>query len=117
MNTRTHLYIVIFSASKQYRYEFDAPADSDSLHNSLAFEELEKQLNQYLKKEFPDEPIAYYTSARVEEISPEHRERWEQYPPLDEEAVANIEKLLAREIRDRLSNEELNSDAPWADIN
>ncbi len=117
METRKHLYIVSFANSNKYRYEFDAPANAESLHNSLAFEKLEKQLNQNLKKEFPEEPIAYYTSARVEEISPDHREKWSQFPPLDEQALATIEKLLAKEIRDQLATQELNSDAPWSDIN
>lgn len=117
METRKHLYIVSFSDSDKYRYSFDAPSDSDSMNNSQAFDELEKQLNRYLKAKFPEEPIAYYTSARVEEFSPEHIAEWEQYPPLNEEALQAIEKLLVKEIQDDIDTQDLNSDAPWSDIN
>lgn len=99
MEAKRHYYIVCFADSKKYRYEFDAPACDGLLEKPHPFEAIEAELKQRLQKIFPGEPVAYYTSAKVTEIEPEHIGRYKDLPVLDSSSIDDVCELLAKEIR------------------
>ncbi len=77
--------------------------------------EVEAELNDFLKAEFPEDPSTYYTTPKVVPIEWSDREEYLEYPELDKKAIEEIKQVLAHEIRDMNSNKELNSNAPYAD--
>lgn len=110
------LYIVSFADSEQYRYEFKSNEPIESLKHSCPLDAIADRLYSSLKNRFPDEPIAYYTTPKVVEISWLNRDKYKGYPLLDESAVEEIETLLATEIEDQMSLQNLNSNAPFDSI-
>lgn len=103
------LYIVSFGDSRQYRME------AEEVGTPLL--EIENKLNTMLQTKFPGDTFAYFTTPKVVEISWEHRDRYAEYPELDGKAVADIEEVLVKEVEERNALRELDSDAPYADIN
>ncbi len=112
MENTKHLYIVSFGDSKQYRIEV-----SDDKVNGVAKDtrlvQFENELNEYLKQEFPEGTFAFYTTPKVTEISEAHRDQFESYPPLNEEAVDEIKKVLVKEVKVMTADKQLNDNAPW----
>ena len=115
MEKTKRLFIVSFGDSRKYRMEYDDALDPHALVHSAPFTEIENELNEYLKKEFPDETFAYYTSPKVTEVEWDHRDQYASYPVLDASAIDSIQKLLAKEVRDMNANKVLNDNAPYAD--
>ncbi|MBD5227426.1 MAG: hypothetical protein HDS67_05180 [Bacteroidales bacterium] len=115
MEKTNRLFIVSFGDSRKYRMEYADALDPHALVHSAPFTEIENELNEYLKKEFPDETFAYYTSPKVTEVDWEHRDKYASYPVLDAAAIDSIKKLLAKEVRDMNANKTLNNNAPYAD--
>lgn len=115
-NNEQKLYIVGFGDSRKYLYACKNVPGRDAMHHMTPFVELEKELNDYLKTQFPNESFAYYTSVRATEVDPSHRAMYEkEYPPLNAEAIENIKKELVREIKDEDATKMLNDNAPFAD--
>lgn len=110
------LYIVSFADSEKYRFEFNSDEPAGALQHSSPLVEIEERLCKTLKAKYPDEPIAYYVTPKAVEVSWSNRDKYKDYPLLDEEAVKTIEALLASEIEDQMSLQELNSNAPFDDI-
>lgn len=101
-------YIVSFGNSDRY---FLHDVDNKTLAN------IEAQLNAFLKSKFPDETFAYYTTPKVDEVSDKNRDKYKSYPPLDAKAIESIKKVLTTEVADMEANRNLNSDAPFANVN
>lgn len=116
MKAKKHLYIVSFGNSEKYRYVYDAPAYEGISDKPSPFGKIEKQLTDYLESKFPMEPVAYYTSAKAVEVYPEHVDKFASYPVLDEKAIAEIEKVLEKEVREQMANKDINRDAPWSNV-
>lgn len=108
METPKKLYIVAFGDSRQYRLEH--AEDEPSVLAAV-----ERQLNDYLRERFPGDTFAYFTTPKVTEIDWEHRDRYADYPELDDKAVAEIKDVLVKEVEDRASLQQLDSDAPYAE--
>lgn len=118
MDTKKRLYIVSFGDSDKYRYEYTEPEGADALlHRPDPFQPLEKRLGEYLAKRFPGKSFADLISARATEVLPGHAGRYAGYPLLDEKAISRIEEILSNEAANREDQKELDSNAPWADIN
>ena len=100
------LYIVSFGDSEKYRLAVKE-GDSDPLQG------LEKELDSYLRERFPGDSFAYFTSPKVTEVTWEHRDRYENYPELNDKAIENIKAVLVKEVKDRNDMQQLNSDAPY----
>ena len=116
MEAKRHYYIVSFADSKKYRYEYDAPACDGLLEKPHPFEAFEQKLRESLHKEFPGEPVAYYTSAKVTEIDPSHASRYADLPVLDEKSLKEVRDLIAKQIEVAKAAQQLNSDAPWSNV-
>lgn len=117
MSEKKHLYIVSFGDSRKYRLEYQSQFDEDSLlHRPEPFAGIEKELNDYLRSLFPDENFAYFTSAKVEEVNWSERDKYMDYPVLDDKAVAEIKAELKREVKDSNSLKTLDLNAPYADV-
>lgn len=116
MNRIKHIYIVSFGDSRKYRFVFDDIYENGK-HKDTPLVKLENYLNSYLKKEFPGETFAYYTTPKITEVSPEHESQFTSYPPLDEKAVEEIKAELKREIMVMNEARQQSSDAPWNDVN
>lgn len=104
------IYIVSFSDSNKYLLE-DSKAVADSKLVAI-----EKELNDYLAKEFPEDTFAYYTSPKVVEISEDQKDNFKGYAKLDEGAVEIIKKELADEIKNLNANKRMDLNAPFADV-
>lgn len=115
MENNKHIYIVSFGDSKEYKLEYEG-AESNA-ENEASLIKLENYLNAFLKEKFPNGSFAYYTTPKITEIAPEHMSQFESYPPLDDEAVEEIKKVLVREVKVMNSDKELNSNALWSDVN
>ena len=112
MESKNKLYIVSFGDSRKYRLPFvELPSDRTPLAN------MEKELNEYRKKEFPDDNFAYFTTPKVTEVDWDHRDKYESYPLLDGKAIEEIKKVLSEEVKDMRSTQEMNDDAPFSDVN
>ncbi len=116
MEKKKHLYIVSFADSEKYRLECFSDEEDYALAHVNPVEKIEKEIKEYLQKEFPGKPLAYYENAKVVEINPEHSEQYENYPLLDNEALKKIEANLTKEIQERAAVNELNSDAPFSNV-
>lgn len=109
------LYVVSFGDSKKYLMDYTVPAGTDQLHKPNPFDNIEKELTSWLRKEVPEATdLAYFTSARATEVYADHRGRYAGYPVLDASAAKEIEQELLREVRDRMSVREENVNAPWS---
>lgn len=115
METTQRIYIVSFGDSNQYRFTFDDKNDGYALHHSNPLANVEKEIRTYLESLFPNVGLAFYYTPKVVEVEPSHAARYQAYPPLDAKAIEEIKHVLAKEVRDRRSIEELNSNAPFAD--
>ncbi len=118
MENKKKLYIVSFGDSRKYRLPFTEKDFSDGLHHAdmNPLFPIENEIRAYLDELFPGENLAFYTSAKVTEVEWDHRDKYESYPLLDQEAVSAIKQELAKEVRDMMATQELNSDAPYSNI-
>ena len=117
MENRKRLYIVSFGDSRQYRVLFESDTQEYPLRHSdpEPLVKAERAIETYLKKRFPGESLAYYTTPRVSEIDWSHRDRYDSYPLLDDKAVAEIEKVLSKEIENEQYQASIDSNAPFSD--
>lgn len=115
MNTQNaqleKIYLVSFGNSDKYVLR-----DTESGEKSY-LTRIESELNNFLREKFPNEPFAYFTSPRVDEISEANPEDYASYPKLDAKAVDAIKKVLSEEVEDLEANKSINSDAPYANVN
>ncbi|MBD5195454.1 MAG: hypothetical protein HDS12_00320 [Bacteroides sp.] len=82
--------------------------------NNTDIKLVEKEVKEYLKVKFPEiEALPFYSSMTVEEVDADEAEG---YPEFNAEALKNIEKTLSREVEDARSLDELNNNAPFANI-
>lgn len=107
MESKYRLFIVSFSDSKKYKLIRMA---GDHLK---VLNDIENYLNDYLRKEFPTETFAYYTTPKVVEINYDHRDSYDSYPDLNADAVKQIKDELKREIKVMEAEKELDRDAPY----
>lgn len=109
------VYIVSFGNSDKYRYEYTMPASADELHKPNPFADIEKRLTNHLLAHAPiAHDLAYYTSAKATEVH--DAARYASYPPLDENAIKTIEKVLLTEVCNQLANEKEDLNAPFAEV-
>ncbi len=115
MNTQNaaleKIYLVSFGNSDKYILRDSEVGEKSYLTR------IESELNNFLRDKFPNEPFAYFTSPRVDEISSDTAEKYSKYPKLDAKAVDAIKKVLSAEVEDLEANKTLNSDAPFANVN
>ena len=113
MNTQTNanekLYLVSFGNSSKYLLR-DTASGKDSLLTKI-----EAELNGYLRTKFPDEAFTYYTAPKVEEVL--NADDYKGYPVLDEKAMNSVKEVLAREVANMASQDKLDSNAPFANVN
>ncbi|MCM1378025.1 MAG: hypothetical protein NC186_06225 [Prevotella sp.] len=103
------LYIISFSDSRKYRLETAIPEGAERSIEKKPIEDIEAVVKDYLKKRFPDEPLAYFFTPRVEEISWEHRDQYADLPELNDEEISLIEKELAGEVEQMEAVRKVNS--------
>lgn len=116
MEGRKRLFIVSFGDSDKYRVEFNDESTNPYEHPSpVAW--AEKSLNDYLKEKFPGKTFAYYTTPKVTEVDWSHRDRYADYPVLDEKAIEKIKPVLVEEVENMRYQKKLNDDAPFSDVN
>ena len=101
------LYLISVGDSRQFRFKAE---DGHAIQVKL-----ENELNDYLKKRFPEGNYAYFTSPRLVEIPVEEEEKYTSSPEYNDEAVAEIEKVLSTEIEAMEADRQLNNNAPNAD--
>lgn len=105
------MYVVSFGHSDKYLITGTRHEVEHRLHA------VEKEFNDALKAKYPDEPFAYFTTPRLTEVDPSHEQKYAGYRQFDDQAVAEIRKILGREIKDMEDTREINSDAPFSDVN
>ncbi len=115
MNTHTEslekIYLVSFGNSGKYILHDEASGKDSRLTK------VEAELNSFLRKRFPDESFAYFTTPRVDEISNEDATEYASYPLLDSAAVDQIKDVLVKEVEDMEATRRINRDAPYSDVN
>ena len=93
-------YIVSLGDSQKYRV------------NGAELKKYSEELKEYLSTQFAGEAIKYYDTANVEESDDP-----EKYPELTHVEFEKIKTDLKRQIEVRNEDTELNSDAPYSDVN
>lgn len=116
MDKRTRLLLVSFGNSKQYRLEYKVPEKATALHKPSPVENIEEEVRQYLEKEFPGQYLAYFTTPKVEEMSLGHKATFDTYPPLNADAIKEIEYVLSEEVKVQEANRRLNHNAYYAEV-
>lgn len=116
MEIKKRIYLVSFSDSKTYRVEFDDVANVDPYHHTNPLEDVEKNIRDYLDKEFPGEALAYYSTPKITEVDPARKDEYEKYPVLDKVEVEKIKADLKRQVEVRNDDNTLDSDAPYSNI-
>ena len=96
----TKTYIVSLGDSKKYRA------------TGAQLKQYEEELKKYLSKEFAGEPINFYDSTSVEECSDP-----DAYPELTHVEFEKVKTDLKRQLEVRAGYEQLDSDAPYSDVN
>ncbi|MDE5774526.1 MAG: hypothetical protein K2H86_08745 [Muribaculaceae bacterium] len=110
-NAEKKLYIVSFGHSDSYTLMDTEEGAKATLAR------VESELNKYLTGLYPENTFAYYTTPRITEVDPAHADRYAGYAPLDESAVARIEKVLSEEVANMNDQAQLDSDAPFSNVN
>lgn len=95
----TKTYIVSLGDTKKYRV------------SGADLKKYSEELKDYLSSEFAGEAIKYYDTASVSES-----EDSEKYPELTHVEFEKIKTDLKRQIEVRNEDQELNSDAPYSDV-
>ncbi len=116
METKKILYLVRFCDSREYCVEFEDIKNVDPFHHTNPLEEVEKELTDYLKGEFPEESLAYYVTPKVTEVEWRDHDKYASYPMLDAKAVEDIKETLRRGVEVMVQNQEDNSDAPFSNV-
>ena len=109
---KNRLYIISFGDSRKYRLLYD-PATGSAKGALEPFVDYEKELNEYLAKEFPGDTYAYYTTPRVTEIEESMVSEYDDYPLFDRRAMEEVKRELVREIQVMNDNRERNSNDAW----
>lgn len=117
MEAKKRLYIVSFGDSNKYRVEFEDVANVDPFHHTNPLCKVEAEIEEYLGKLFPGEPLAYYETPKVTEVNWDDRAEYESYPVLDDTAVKEIEAVLKKGVENMESQKVLDNNAPYADVN
>lgn len=103
------IYLVSFGGSDKYILRDYASGKESKLTR------IEAELNAFLKSKFPDESFAYFTSPKVQDIS--NPDDYKGYPELDAKAIENIKGVLTDEVENLESQQLLNRNAPFANVN
>ncbi|MDE7442254.1 MAG: hypothetical protein K2M69_08830 [Muribaculaceae bacterium] len=96
----TKTYIVSLGDSKKYRA------------TGADLKKYSDELKEYLSSEFAGEAIKYYDTASVSESDDPMK-----YPELTHVEFEKVKSDLKRQIEVRNEDKELNSDAPYSDVN
>ena len=111
------LYVVSFGNSRKYLMEYTVPAHADQLRKPNPFAHIEAALRAYLERHLPEaNDFTYYTSARATEVCSGHRDRYADYPALNDRSLQEIEHELLNEVRDGRANRRISLNAPFAQI-
>ena len=105
-----HLYLISFGTGSEYRYyaKSAAPVEIKTADDVKAF----------LKKEFPDAAgMKFIVTPDVKAIPRGDEGKYAAYPELDSVTLKDIEAHLETEHEVKRATKELNSDAPYDDIN
>lgn len=105
------LYLVSFGHSDTYALS------ASHEEATVCLDRIEAELNAALKSRFPEDTFAYYTTPRVTEVDADHSSEYAGYPALDEKAVEAIKKVLETEVQNMNDQNQLDSDAPFANVN
>ena len=116
MENKKRIYLVKFSDSKTYRVEFEDEETVDPYHHTNPLAKVEKEIKDYLEKEFPAQSLAYYTTPKITEVDASRKDEYEKYPVLDQIEIDKIKTDLKRQIEVRDDTQMLSSDAPYSDI-
>lgn len=111
------LYIVSFGDLKKYRYDYVDSTEGSMMDHAEPLKEIEDEIRDYLAKEFPGEALAYYTTAKVTEVNVADRDKYSEYPYLDRVEIEKIKADLKRQIEVRNADKEMDSDAPYSNVN
>lgn len=116
MEDKKRYYLVSFGNSRIYRLEYNVE-DGEHHRSHEPFAKVEKELNDYLKREFPDGTFTYFTSPKVTEITKDEDEhKYHGYPELDAKALDDLKNLLKREVEDMEAVKKSNSNAAFSTI-
>lgn len=116
MEDRKKIYIVSFGDSRKYKVEF-TDESRDPYRRANPLDGIEQELRDFLNKEFPDEPVAYYVTPKVTEIVAGGDVDPSDYPRLDAYAIEQIKASLRRDMQVMEDNKKLDANALYADIN
>lgn len=116
MDSKKRLFIVSFGNSREYRLEVSDSGDSYLLIHKDPLEKVEVEIKEYLSSRFPGQNLAYFESAKATEVDPDDM-KYADYPELDEQGIAEIEKELVTEVEMRSATRELDRDAPYSNVN
>ncbi len=115
MENKKRFYLVSFGNSSVYRIAYNEE-DGENHRSHEPFAKIEKELNDYLKQEFPDKTFTYFTSPKITEISDDEDGKYQGYQELDAKAVEDIKHVLKREIEDMEAVKESNSNAKFSNV-
>lgn len=115
MEDKKKYYLVSFGNSSVYRLEYNVE-DGEHHRSHDPFARIEKELNDYLKREFPDKTFTYFTSPKITELSDDKDGKYQEYKELDAKAVEDIKHVLKREIEDMEAVKESNSNAAFSTV-
>lgn len=107
---RQRMFIISFGDSRKYKLI----TDSYDRHTALEpVDVAEADLTGYLKRLFPADTFAYFTTPRITEVDIQHADRYADYPDFNEQAVREIKEELKHEVEVMEANREHNSNDPW----
>lgn len=110
------LFIVSFGDSRKYRYEYIDRTEGTSMNHADPLKEVEKEMRDYLEKEFPGQSLTYYYTPKVTEVNMSDSSKFAEYPELDKIELEKLKADVKRQIEVRGADNLLDSDAPYSDI-
>lgn len=111
METRT--YLIQFCDSARYR--FDYPGTKEELLKSSEIENFVGRLIDYVKKNFVGDYYKLYVTPGIIEVNGEES-RFNDYAQFSTAVLDEVEQAVKVEIENMRSQKELDSNAPYSDI-
>lgn len=116
MEIAKRLYIVSFGDSAKYRVEY--PGTKEDLENSSELKNVEDTLVEYIKDKLPVcKHIKRLITPAVHEVEPEDADRYNDYLELNAESIEHLKKLVLTEAHNYQDQKQMDSNAPFDNIN
>lgn len=104
-------YVVSFGASDRYSVPFDGSLEE--FESSDEFKRIKDAVYDYVKAKFPTADVNYVAAPQIEPFD----DHDEVVPLLDHDHLEMLKHDVARQVKVKMADASIDSDAPYSDVN